>query len=76
MRRWLLIAATAACAVLLLRGMLGLTLLGLDLLTGTFDEQTPAVLLAIEPWFVVGGLAYGAMALNQRTAPTTGIPSH
>jgi len=57
-RCWLLIAATAACPILLLRGMLGLTLLGVDLLTGMLDEQTPALLLAIEPWFVAGGLAY------------------
>ena len=75
-RRWLLIAATAACAVLLLRGMLGLTLLGVELLKGTFDEQTPAVILAIEPWFVVGGLAYGGMAVHQRKAAPTNNPSH
>lgn len=65
-RRWLLIAAVAACAILLLRGALGLTLLGVSLLDRTFDEQAPAVLLAIEPWFVLGGVAYGGMALSQR----------
>jgi len=68
-RRWLLGAATAACSVLLLRGLLGLTLLGVGLLTGTFDQQTPAVLLAIEPWFVVGGIAYGALVVDSAGCP-------
>lgn len=63
---WLLVAATVACVVLLLRGALGLTLLGASVLFGRFDKQTPFILLAIEPWFVLGGLAFGGMALNQR----------
>ncbi len=75
--RWLLVAATVACIVLLLRGALGLTLLGASVLSGTFDEQAPLVLLAIEPWFVLGGLAFGGMALSQRKKPAVvGPPSH
>jgi len=76
MHRWLLIASRAACAGLLLRGILGLTLLGVSVLRGTFDRKTPALLLAIEPWFVVGGLAYAGMALSQRKGPDTGTMSH
>lgn len=60
-RRWLLVAATVACVVLLLRGVLGVALLGVAALTGELDEQTPLVLLAIEPWFVLGGLAFGGL---------------
>lgn len=67
--RWLLAAATVACIVLLLRGALGLTLLGGSVLSGTFDEQVPLVLLAIEPWFVLGGLAFGGMVISQRKKP-------
>ncbi len=75
-RRWLLIAATAACAVLLLRGMLGLTLLGVELLEGTFDEQTPAALLAIEPclWWVDSPTA--AWPCTSARRPPTNNPSH
>ncbi len=65
-RRWLLSAASVACVLLLLRGALGLTLLGGSVLSGTFDEQAPLVLLAIEPWFVLGGLAFGGMVRSQR----------
>jgi hypothetical protein len=68
MRRWLICAAGAAAVVLLLRGFLGLTLLAVSVLRGTFDAQTPMILVAIEPWFVLGGLAYGAMAFVQRRA--------
>lgn len=67
--RWLLVAATIPCVVLFLRGALGLTLLGASVLSGTFDEQAPLVLLAIEPWFVLGGLAFGGMTLSQRKTP-------
>jgi hypothetical protein len=31
----------------------------------TGDRQTPAVLVAVEPWFVVGGLAFGGLARSQ-----------
>lgn len=75
--RWLLVAATVASVVLLLRGALGLTLLGAGVLSGTFDGQTPVVLLAIEPWFALGGLAFGGMALSQRKQPAiVGALSH
>lgn len=69
-RRLLLMASAVASAVLLLRGALGLTLLGISVLDGAPDEQTPAVLLAIEPYFVLGGLAFGGMVRNQRRKPT------
>lgn len=43
-----------------------------------FDDDTPAILLAIEPWFLVGGLVYGGMVVHQRNRTPTplGIPSH
>lgn len=78
LRRWLLIAATAAAVTLLLRGVLGVALLAVSLLRGMFDDDTPAILLAIEPWFLVGGLVYGGMVVHQRNRTPTplGIPSH
>ncbi len=76
MHRWLMIASVAACAGLLLRGILGLTLLGVSLFRGTLDQETPALLLAIEPWFVLGGLAYAGMSLSQRSGSDTGTMSH
>lgn len=63
-RHWLVRAAAAAAVGLILRGAVGLTLLGVELLRGTFDGQTPAILLAIEPWFVLGGVAYGGMVVR------------
>lgn len=66
MRRLLLMASAVASAVLFLRGALGLTLLGVSLLDGAPDQQTSAVLLAIEPYFLLGGLVFGGMVLNQR----------
>jgi Protein of unknown function (DUF3995) len=70
-RRCLLIATAAASVVLLVRGLLGVTLLGVSLVGGTFDEQTPTILLAIEPWFLLGGLAYGGLTLHQRPGMNT-----
>lgn len=61
-RRWLLVAAVVAGVALLLRGVLGVTLLALDVLGGGLDRQVPILLLAIEPWFVIGGCAYLGMA--------------
>ena len=49
-----------------------MTLLGLSGLTGTVDRETPALLLAIEPWFLIGGIAYGAMVLEQRRVSVPG----
>lgn len=65
-RRWLLVAAAAGSVMLLLRGAVGLTLLAVSELDGRPDEKTPAILIAIEPWFVLGALAYGGMVLAQR----------
>ncbi len=71
MRRWLLIAAAIAAVILLARGILGLILLGVSSFGSTFDDLPPAILLAIEPWFVIGGLAYGGMALSQHRRPVS-----
>ncbi len=73
MRRCLTRTAAAAAVVLLLRGLLGLTLLAVSALQDTFDPQTPTILLAIEPWFVVGGLVYGVMAFTQRRASPASV---
>jgi amino acid transporter len=67
-RRWLLAAAVVASAVLLLRGLVGTALLAIGSGGGVLDGQTPPILLAIEPWFVLGGLAYGLMVREQHTA--------
>lgn len=75
-RRWLLAFTIAASVVLLLRGMLGLTLLAVSAMQGNFDRQTPAILLAVEPWFVLGGLAYAGLALHQRKRANAGLLSH
>lgn len=76
LRGWLLIAATAAAVTLLLRGLLGVALLAVSLLRGTFDDETPVILLAIEPWFLLGGFAYGGMVIYQRKHNSSGILSH
>lgn len=60
------VAAGVAGGLLLLRGIVGLALLGVGLLRGTSDPSTPVVLLVIEPWFVAGGLAYSSMAWSLR----------
>jgi hypothetical protein len=73
-RRCLLVATAAASVVLLARGLVGLTLLAVSLLQGTLDQQTPLVLLAIEPWFLLGGLAYGGLTLHQRPGLSTPSP--
>lgn len=74
-RRWLLTASIVASVVLLIRGALGLTLLGADALGRTPDDQMPLVLLLIEPWFVLGGVAFGGLVLSQRRAAArTGTP--
>lgn len=52
--------------VLLLRGVVGVTLLAVDALTGSRNEPSPPLLLAIEPWFVLGGIAYLGMAIAIR----------
>jgi len=49
LHRRLLLAASAGTVVLLLRGVVGLSLLGVSALNGTFDRQTPAILLPASP---------------------------
>jgi hypothetical protein len=71
LRRWLLSAAALGCIVLSVRGALGLVLLFADVVRGTHDPATPALLVAIEPWFVVGGIAYGGMAWAAHHEETT-----
>lgn len=76
LRRWLLIAAIAAAVALLLRGVLGVGLLAVSVLRGTFDDEIPAILLAIEPWFLLGGFAYGGMVVHERNRTPSDILSH
>lgn len=64
-RRWLLAAAALAAAVLVLRGVVGLTLLVRDFEGAVLNGHVPPILLAIEPWFVLGGLTFGLMAREQ-----------
>lgn len=65
LRRWLLAAATLAAAVLLLRGVVGMALLAMEFEEAVLNRQAPPILLAIEPWFVLGGLTFGLMAREQ-----------
>lgn len=65
-RRWGRTAATVAAAVLALRGVVGLTLLTMEFEATVLDGQMPPVLLAIEPWFLVGGVSFGLMARSSR----------
>lgn len=67
-RRWLLAAAILAGAVLLARGVIGTALLAVDQGGDLSGGQIPPILLAIEPWFILGGLAYAQMARTQRRA--------
>ena len=55
-RRRLRRAAWAAGVLLLLRGLLGVSLLGSGVVTG--ESLPPPVLVAVEPWFLLGGVAY------------------
>lgn len=68
-RRWLLRLAVAAAVLLLVRGALGIALLLVAEVRGV-REPSPPILLALEPWFVLGGLAYGLMAREERGAGT------
>lgn len=67
-RRWLRAAAGTAGVVLLVRGALGLVLLGAGMVRGTDASATPTVLLAIEYWFVAGGVVHVGMARSLRVA--------
>lgn len=55
-------ASWAAACVLIARGGLGIVFLLIDLAAGGLDPRPPMVLLLIEPAFVVGGIAYAAVA--------------
>jgi hypothetical protein len=72
LRRFLLGACAVASVALLLRGGLGLTLLGISALDDAPDEPFPGILLAIEPSFVLGGLAFGGMVLDHRRGAGAG----
>jgi hypothetical protein len=50
-----------AAGVLVLRGGLGTLLLLVDVVTEGLDTAPPLALLAVEPAFVVGGLAFAAV---------------
>lgn len=57
-RRWGLAAAALAAAVLVARGVIGLTLLAMDLNAAVLNGHVPPILLAVEPWFLVGGATF------------------
>jgi hypothetical protein len=67
-RRWARWPTAIGGCLLLARGGLG-TLLLVDAVDGGIEDAPPLVLLAIEPAFLVGGLAYVALA---RSAPHAG----
>lgn len=55
-------AAWVAGAALVLRGAVGVTALGIQRATEAMDS--PLILIAIEPWFLVGGVLFGALAVK------------
>jgi len=57
-------AAWAACVTLSLRGVVGITDLAFQFARGVMDS--PPILVAIEPWFVVGGMLFGVLAARTR----------
>lgn len=59
-------AAWAGCVVLALRGAVGVAALSLDVARGTLDS--PLLLVLMEPWFVLGGVAFGGLAAMSRPA--------
>lgn len=56
--------AWTACGMLTVRGVVGLSCLALQAARGTVDS--PALLIAFEPWFVVGGALFGILAARSR----------
>ena len=58
-------AAWVACAVLFLRGVVGMTGLAVEAARGVINS--PPMLVAIEPWFLLGGVLFGVLAA--RTKP-------
>lgn len=69
-RRVLRAVARAASLLLLARGAIGVTLLAADLARGVMDS--PLILVAVEPWFVLGGVLFGMVAARatEREATT------
>ncbi|MGQ0575064.1 MAG: DUF3995 domain-containing protein [Pseudonocardia sp.] len=67
-RRWFALVAAAGAVALLARGALGVGLLLAGVPTGTASPGTAPVLVAIEPWFLVGALAFGGLARSLRLA--------
>lgn len=65
LRRWGLAAAALASALLVVRGLLGLTVLVMGFDGDVFNGSVPAILVAVEPWFVIGGVAFGLMVREQ-----------
>lgn len=57
-------AAWIACALLSLRGVIGLTALAFEAVRGAIDS--PPMLVAIEPWFLLGGILFGVLAAKSR----------
>lgn len=66
--RFLQLAASAGCVILTLRGVVGIAALGLELGEGGVDA--PAILVAIEFWFLLGGVLFGMLALRAKHAAT------
>jgi hypothetical protein len=66
LRGWMLTVAVLASSVLVIRGLVGMALLATDVGRGAFDTQIPPVLLAIEPWFLLGGVAFALMVRERR----------
>lgn len=58
---WLRLVAWMACGLLCVRGAIGLVDLALQLAAG--DMDSPVVLVVIEPWFLLGGVLFGVLAI-------------
>jgi len=61
----------AAAGVLVARGGAGIVFLLIDLAVAGLDPRPPLVLLLIEPAFIVGGLAFAAVARGRTATATT-----
>ncbi len=67
-------ASWVAAGVLVARGGLGTVLLVIDLAAGGLDRTPPLVLVLIEPAFIVGGLAFAAVARGERAHQQRLVP--
>jgi succinate dehydrogenase hydrophobic anchor subunit len=71
--RWLHRLLLVAAVVLLVRGAVGVVLL----LTSPGDDpgsSTPAILVAVEPWFLLGAVCYGGLWRALRPRPARSRP--